>query len=88
MIKEWTLRRRVKKILESIPRNDKGWPTIEVEDMTVDQLKAEAAGWCHSASKTARGTMSNIMWGRYYDELVKRGVVLPENKYDYLPMEF
>lgn len=55
-----------------VPRNDKGWPTIDVSLMDNMQVLFEAFRWVSVAEETGRGTVGHMMWDRYSDELVRR----------------
>lgn len=55
-------------------RTDKGWPIPYPEDMTVQELVAEAARWAHMR---LRGhTVGGEEFKKYNDELIRRKVYL------------
>lgn len=59
----------------AIPRNEKGWPTIEPDAMSDMQVLYEASRWVSSACETGTHTVSGLMWMKYSNELIRRGLM-------------
>jgi hypothetical protein len=58
--------------IPDVPRNANGWPTIEPNFFTLDQLLLEAEKWRSCANNEAR-TVGKSHWHKYTDELINRG---------------
>lgn len=67
--------------MQPVPRNENGWPTIEPSEFTDIQLVAEAMSWRSAAIDTLGNTVSNMLWEKYCDELVKRGLLVADYGY-------
>lgn len=70
-----------------VPRNALGWPLMDPEEMTDDQLRREAGRWRRTAMSTGPGTVGHNNWLKYADAYVSRGLATPEQvrNYEELP---
>ncbi len=60
--------------MNDIPRTANGWPTVEPNFFTMEQLLEEADNW-RSCSGNADTTVGKKNWNKYTGELISRGFI-------------
>lgn len=59
-------------VMNDVPRDSNGWPTVGPNFFTLEQLIAEAESW-RSGANNGPGTMGSDKWKLYTGEIVSRG---------------